>query len=115
MFPGLFLLAALALTILASLVSLILLAPGGEAGLSGYAYLASIAGFTVLQASFSALLSLILGASLALALARRYFPGRRIFLLVPYRDTHGGMSTPTAVFRPIIRESARDRLVIRPG
>ena len=78
--PGLFLLAALALTILASLVSLILLAPGGEAGLSGYAYLASIAGFTVLQASLSALLSLILGASLALALARRYFPGRRIFL-----------------------------------
>lgn len=80
MLPGLILLAALALAVLAALASLVLLAPGGGSGLPDPAYLSAIAGFTALQASLSALISLALGAAIALALARRAFWGRRLFL-----------------------------------
>src|SRR5689334_13825479 len=80
MLPGLVLLAALALAVLTALASLVLLAPGAETGLPDLSYLASIAEFTALHASLSVLLSLTLGAALALALARRAFPGRRLVL-----------------------------------
>ncbi|MET0745653.1 MAG: thiamine/thiamine pyrophosphate ABC transporter permease ThiP, partial [Microvirga sp.] len=43
-------------------------------------YLARVLVFTTLQASLSALLSLALGGALALALARRRFPGRSLVL-----------------------------------
>ncbi|WP_413993006.1 ABC transporter permease subunit [Labrys okinawensis] len=76
---GLSLLAALAALVLASLASLFL-AAGGEPWQGNAAYLVSIASFTLYQALLSTLFSLIFGALVALALARRHFPGRRLLL-----------------------------------
>ncbi|MDQ0470869.1 ABC transporter permease subunit [Labrys wisconsinensis] len=80
MIPGLAILGILALLVAASLGGLILAAPGAGALHADLAYLAAIAGFTVLQAGLSTLLSLLAGALLALALARRRFPLRGAFL-----------------------------------
>ncbi|CAM5769375.1 thiamine/thiamine pyrophosphate ABC transporter, permease protein [Labrys miyagiensis] len=77
--PGLALLAVLAALVVASLASLFL-AAGGEPWQGNVAYLVSIASFTLYQALLSTLLSLVFGALVALALARRHFPGRRLLL-----------------------------------
>ncbi|WP_448953189.1 ABC transporter permease subunit [Labrys neptuniae] len=77
--PGLILLGGLAAIVLAALASLFL-AAGGDAWQGNGAYLVAIAGFTVYQALLSTLLSLLFGALVALALARRQFPGRRLLL-----------------------------------
>jgi thiamine transport system permease protein len=80
MIPGLSMLAVLAALVATSLGGLVVLAPRtGTAGLD-LGYLGSIAAFTLVQAGLSALISLAAGALLALALARRRFPGRRILL-----------------------------------
>ncbi|OCC04547.1 hypothetical protein BA190_12615 [Labrys sp. WJW] len=77
--PGLILLGGLAALVLTALASLFL-AAGGDAWQGNVGYLVSIAGFTVYQALLSTLLSLSFGACVALALARRQFPGRRLLL-----------------------------------
>jgi thiamine transport system permease protein len=80
MIPGLSVLAVLAALVATSLGGLILLAPRtGTEGLD-LGYLGSIATFTLVQAGLSALISLAMGALLALALARRRFVGRSILL-----------------------------------
>jgi thiamine transport system permease protein len=77
--PGLALLAALAALVLAALASLFFAAGGGPWQGSG-SYLLAIASFTFYQALLSTIFSLIFGALVALALARRQFPGRRLLL-----------------------------------
>jgi thiamine transport system permease protein len=77
--PGLALLAALAALVLVSLASLFF-AAGGEPWQGNASYLVSIASFTLYQALLSTLFSLVFGALIALALARRQFPGRRLLL-----------------------------------
>jgi thiamine transport system permease protein len=59
----------------------VLAAAGPEPAELPWRYVASVVRFTLLQAALSTLLSVILGAALALALARRArFPGRNAFI-----------------------------------
>ncbi len=75
--------AALAIvfgTVAAALAGL-LLAAGPDAGTLPWSYIAGIVRFTLFQAALSTLISVVLGAALALALARRErFPGRNLFI-----------------------------------
>src|SRR5918998_760629 len=75
--------AALAIvlgTVAAALAGL-LLAAGPDAGTLPWSYIAGIVRFTLFQATLSTLISVVLGAALALALARRErFPGRNLFI-----------------------------------
>jgi thiamine transport system permease protein len=80
MIPGLLVLAMLACLLVLSLSALLLAAPVAEGFEANLPYLGHIAGFTALQAGLSTLLSLMAGALLALALARRRFPARGAFV-----------------------------------
>ena len=78
--PGLAALAVLLGTIAAAFAGL-LLAAGPNPPELPWAYVGSVVRFTLLQAALSTLLSLVLGAAVALALARRSrFPGRSLFI-----------------------------------
>ena len=78
--PGLAALAVLLGTIAAAFVGL-LLAAGPNPPELPWAYVGSVVRFTLLQAALSTLLSILLGAAVALALARRSrFPGRSLFI-----------------------------------
>ncbi len=78
--PGFAALALIGGIVLAGFAGL-LLAAGGEAAELPWRYVASVVRFTVLQAMLSTVLSVLLGAALALALARRArFPGRDAFI-----------------------------------
>jgi thiamine transport system permease protein len=64
-----------------SLAALLQASGGGSGGLLGIGpYIARVLSFSALQAALSTLLSLALGIPLALALARRRFPGRHLAL-----------------------------------
>lgn len=77
--PGLIALALLLGTVGAALTGL--LAAGVSFSLPPLAYLKGVLGFTLLQATLSTLLSLMLGGAAALALARRRnFPGRSLLV-----------------------------------
>jgi len=52
----------------------------GSGGLAFDAYLMGVVRFTLVQAGLSTLLSLLIGLPVALALARRRFPGRDLFI-----------------------------------
>lgn len=77
--PGLIALALLLGTVGAALAGL--LAAGVSFSLPPLAYLRGVLGFTLMQASLSTVLSLVLGGAAALALARRqHFPGRSLLV-----------------------------------
>lgn len=78
--PGFAALALVFATLLAAGLGLVM-AAGPEAAALPWGYVRSVLRFTLLQAALSTLLSLVLGAALALALARRArFPGRDLFI-----------------------------------
>jgi thiamine transport system permease protein len=78
--PGLVALLVILGTVAAALAGLFF-AAGPEPADLPWRYVAGVVRFTLLQASFSTALSVILGAALALALARRSrFPGRSLFI-----------------------------------
>jgi thiamine transport system permease protein len=78
--PGIAALALIAVTVGAAFAGLFA-AAGPEAPSLPWSYIGSVVRFTLLQALLSTALSLLLGAALALALARRArFPGRTAFI-----------------------------------
>jgi thiamine transport system permease protein len=78
--PGIGSLAVILGVIIVALLGL-LLATGPETSSLPWTYVGSVLRFTLLQAALSTLLSLTLGAALALALVRRTdFPGRTLFI-----------------------------------
>jgi thiamine transport system permease protein len=78
--PGVLALAIILGTVAAALAGL-LAAAGPEAAGLPWRYIGGVVRFTLLQATLSTLISLALGAALALALARRErFPGRDLFV-----------------------------------
>ncbi len=78
--PGISALVLIFGVILAAFLGLLLAAGPESAGLP-WRYVGSVVRFTLFQAAVSTLLSLILGAALALALVRRrQFPGRSLFI-----------------------------------
>jgi thiamine transport system permease protein len=79
-FPGFLALFVIVGTVAAAFAGL-LLAAGPDRPDLPWAYIAGVVRFTLLQATLSTVLSLALGAALALALARREsFPGRGLFI-----------------------------------
>lgn len=78
--PGPLVLAALAGLALLALGALLAAAGEARPDLTLGPYLRRVIAFSITQAAVSTLLSLVLGAALALALARRHFPGRSIVL-----------------------------------
>src|SRR3954470_10182435 len=74
--PGAFVALAIALLVAGGFGALFSAAGSGSDLLSVGPYLTRVLGFSLAQAALSTILSLALGTALALALARRRFPGR---------------------------------------
>lgn len=80
--PGIVALAVVA-GVMGSAIFGLISAAGGDLPSLPWGYVGDIVRFTLMQATLSTVLSLALGAALALALARRSrFPGRRVLLAV---------------------------------
>ena len=79
--PGIAALALLVAIVGAALLGLVAAADRGGSAVP-WPYLRGVLAFTLVQAALSTLVSLLLGGALALALARRRFPGRALFIAV---------------------------------